>query len=426
MKNKITLLLLSVFGWMGLADTQVAGEYIVHAPEGMALTEFQQQLEQQNPTVRLIDREKGWFLIQRPAIENDTFGIMTASTQLPAGTVMEPNVIFSIDEISNDEFAELQFNLFGKFAEGQTDCRGIPLDNVKSVGMENVTQLPLQSVLVAVVDTGVDLYHPDLRSNIFVNIAELQGQPGVDDDGNGYADDVQGFDFFSDQPNGNDDNGHGTHVAGVIAASTNNDIGMASIASTAKILPVKFLGANGSGTLEGALKALAYAETMGAKVINASFGGGSDSEALREKVADLESKGIIVAAAAGNSGMDLDVVPAYPASYPHSNVVTVGATKANGQLARFSNRSASVVEIAAPGENILSTYKDGSYECLSGTSMATPHVAAALSLAISMDPQADHLEIIEKVLSTADSEDDLKAHIGEGRFLRVDKLLESQ
>lgn len=423
MKYRILASLLTLCGGLSFADTQVPGEYIVHAPKGVALSEFQQQLEQQNPMVKLIDQEKGWFLVQRPAIENDVFSVMNASSTLPFGTFLEPNVIFTINEIPDDEMVDMQPNLFGRVSVDQKDCMGRTLSDIKSVGMENLSILRENTALVAVVDTGVDLDHEDLVSQIFTNEAEASGTPGVDDDNNGYIDDIHGYNFYADQPDGNDDNGHGTHVAGVISAMTNNSKGVSGITG-ASILPVKFLSASGSGTLDGALQALAYAEKMGAKVINASFGGSSDSEALREKFSDLEAKGILVAVAAGNDGQDLSQRPTYPALFPHSNIVTVAASKADGTIARFSNRSSVFVEISGPGENILSTYKDNSYKCLSGTSMATPHVAAALSLAASLNPGASHEEIIEQVLQAADSTEELKAYVEGGRFLRIDKILQ--
>jgi subtilisin family serine protease len=239
------------------------------------------------------------------------------------------------------------------------------------------------SVTVAVIDSGTDYFHPDLASNIAVNSAEKNGVAGVDDDGNGYVDDVYGWDFYNDRPNGYDDNGHGTHVSGTIAAA-HNGIGVRGVAPRVKILPVKFLGADGSGDTADAIRAIDYAVARGAKILSNSWGGGAYSKLLDDAVQRAINHGVVFVAAAGNSSMNNDSSPNYPAGY--AGVVSVGSSDEYDQRSSFSNYGATSVYVFAPGSTILSTYPNGQYRVMSGTSMATPQVSGALALAFSAKP----------------------------------------
>ncbi|MEM8733197.1 MAG: S8 family serine peptidase [Planctomycetota bacterium] len=241
-----------------------------------------------------------------------------------------------------------------------------------------------EGVTVAIVDTGVDLDHPDLVTNLFVNPGEIPGN-GIDDDQNGYIDDVSGYDFVDRDANPNDGNGHGTHVAGTVAAS-NNGVGATGVAPDAKILPVRVLGNNGSGSTRSVAEGIRYAADLGAQVINLSLGGGY-SQAVAAAVNYANSLGSIVIAAAGNEGAS---VPSYPArlSSGYNNVLSVGAFNSTNQIAGFSNRvgNSNASQVDAPGVSVYSTYLGGSYRRLSGTSMASPHVAGVAALAISANP----------------------------------------
>lgn len=238
-----------------------------------------------------------------------------------------------------------------------------------------------QNVLVAIIDTGMDLTHPDLKNNLFVNTAELNGKPGIDDDGDGYVDDVYGWDFVNNRPNAVDDNGHGTHCAGIIGAEKNT-IGSIGITPQIKILPLKFLSSNGSGDTKDAISAIDYAIKMGANVISMSWGGAGYSQLLDDAIQRARAKGIFVVAAAGNDSSNNDVTPSYPAGI--KGVIAVGSSDENDQLSSFSNYGKSSVMLIAPGSNIFSTYLSGTYKLLSGTSMATPQVAGALALSLSL------------------------------------------
>jgi subtilisin family serine protease len=239
-------------------------------------------------------------------------------------------------------------------------------------------------VVVAVVDTGVDLNHPDLMSQLFVNAGEIAGN-GVDDDGNGYVDDISGWDFYAGDNSANDGNGHGTHVAGTIAAD-NNGTGATGVAPDATIMPVRVLGNDGSGSAGSVAAGIRYAVNMGADVINLSLGG-SFSSLILSAIEYAVANDVLVVAAAGNEAA---ATPGYPARFSSSlaGVLSVGAYSSAGTIANFSNDvgNSGAVQVDAPGVSIYSTYAGDTYGRLSGTSMATPHVAGLAALALSANP----------------------------------------
>lgn len=243
-----------------------------------------------------------------------------------------------------------------------------------------------REIVVAVIDTGVDVFHPDLQRNIRLNERELAGRPGFDDDGNGYPDDVFGWDFYHHRPNAIDDNRHGTHVAGIIGAELNG-FGTAGAAPVVRILPVKFLGPDGGGDAAAAIRAIDYAVDNGARIISNSWGGGGRSELLNQAIQRAISRGIIVLAAAGNEANDNDARESYPANY--DGVISVASTDESDALSPFSNYGKSTVQVAAPGSRIYSTVPGGGWDFLSGTSMATPQVSGALALALSVNGAID-------------------------------------
>jgi Subtilase family/Bacterial pre-peptidase C-terminal domain len=236
-------------------------------------------------------------------------------------------------------------------------------------------------VVVAVVDTGVDVNHPDLINQFWVNAGEIAGN-GIDDDGNGYVDDVSGWDFVSGDNNPDDGNGHGTHVAGTIAAD-DNGFGATGVAPDATIMPVRVLDNNGSGTSAAVAAGIRYAAQMGADIINLSLGGGFSSTILAAIEYALQFD-VLVVAAAGNESAS---APGYPALFSASlsNVISVGAYSSSGVIASFSDHvgSSGAVQVDAPGVSVYSTYMGGQYGRLSGTSMAAPHVSGLAALALS-------------------------------------------
>lgn len=246
---------------------------------------------------------------------------------------------------------------------------------------------------VAVLDTGVDVDHPDLAANIWKNSKETP-ENGKDDDGNGYVDDYYGVNVRSGRGSGVDNNGHGTHVAGIIAAAGDNGTGGSGVCwSGSMIMSVKFMGADGSGSSSDAAEGIEYAVRKGAKIINASFGSSSKSSAMQDAIDYAQEKGALIVVAAGNDGKNIDKSPVYPASLTDGNILAVAASTADEQLASFSNYGEKAVDVVAPGEGIVSTYMGDVYMTMSGTSMAAPFVAGMAGLLRAKNYDADYADL---------------------------------
>ncbi|MCB0319623.1 MAG: S8 family serine peptidase [Bdellovibrionales bacterium] len=268
-----------------------------------------------------------------------------------------------------------------------------------------------QRVVVAVLDTGVDSQHPDLVGNIWENTSEIPGN-GQDDDQNGYVDDIMGYDFFNGDGDSFDDNGHGTHVAGIIGAHGNNRIGSSGVNWQTRIMPLKFLGADGSGNTSNAIQAIHYAIDNGADILNLSFGGPQASEGLYQAIYRASQNGVLVIAAAGNKGQNIDLYPEYPASFPLENIISVAALDKDSNLSWFSNYGSASVDIAAPGMEIVSTIPDGKYASFSGTSMAAPFVSGIAALVLSSDPTLRGTPLRERVLRNAQKVNAFSGFVG--------------
>ena len=278
-------------------------------------------------------------------------------------------------------------------------------------------------IVVAVIDTGVDYTHPDLAANIWKNTDEIAGN-GRDDDGNGFVDDYYGFNFTNSTSSPLDDNGHGTHVAGIIGAVSNNSRGVAGVNWNVQIMSLKFMTSTGSGYTSSAVNAIYYAVNNGAKIINNSWGGGGYDQSLATALQYAQSKGVIVVNAAGNSGTNVDSSPYYPASFNYSNVITVAATDSSNKLASYSNYGAGTVDIAAPGSSIMSTYSNGRYATMSGTSMAAPYVAGAAALVWSQNPTWTYSQVINSLLTNTTAASSLSGKVANG-ILNVGKAIQS-
>jgi subtilisin family serine protease len=291
-----------------------------------------------------------------------------------------------------------------------------------------------RTIIVAVIDTGVDYNHPDLRDNMWVNEVERKGATGVDDDRNGVIDDVYGASFANGQTSGNplDDQGHGTHCAGTVAAVANNS-GVIGMAQT-RIMALKFLGRDGSGSTADAIKCIDYARRQGAHVLSNSWGSaGRVSAALNQAIERARAADILFIAAAGNDNRNNDLVPNSPSNAENENVIAVGSININDGRSSFSNYGLQSVDIGAPGgtssgvktDDILSTYPNGKYAYLAGTSMATPHVsgAAALILGHPDFQNASFLDVKMAILQNARSNQALTRFWPQGRELDVSFLL---
>ena len=254
------------------------------------------------------------------------------------------------------------------------------------VAWDKVNESP---VVVAVIDTGVDYTHEDLAGNMWKNPGEVAGND-MDDDGNGIKDDVHGAKFANNVASGDpkDDNEHGTHCAGTIGAVGNNHLGVVGVNWKIQIMALKFLDASGSGTTNDAIRCIDYAieqknKGVNVRVLSNSWGGGGESQALAEAITRSEQAGMLFVAAAGNSlPLNNDANPNFPSNYPNDNILAVAAIDIADGLADFSHFGATTVDIGAPGVGILSSVPNNGYEKLSGTSMATPHVAGAAALVL--------------------------------------------
>ena len=278
------------------------------------------------------------------------------------------------------------------------------------------------ATVVAIIDTGVEYTHPDLAANIWTNTLETAGD-GIDNDGNGYIDDIHGYDFANNDSNPIDDNGHGTHVAGTIGAVGDNALGVSGVAWTTRIMALKFLASDGSGSTSGAVAAINYAVANGAKILNNSWGGGGYSQSLYDAIANARNHGVVFVAAAGNNSSNNDTTANYPSNYAVDNVVAVAATTRTDGLASYSNYGRTTVTLGAPGSEIYSTYLNNGYATLSGTSMATPHVTGALAVYWDANPSATYSQVIQHLKDTVDPIAALATTTSTGGRLNLNKLL---
>ena len=304
----------------------------------------------------------------------------------------EPNYTMQSAAVPNDQFYQYQWGPGNMDAESAWE-----------------TRTDSSSIIVGVIDSGVQYNHPDLIDNVWTNSGEIAGN-GIDDDNNGYVDDYYGYDFDNDDSDPMDDNGHGTHVAGTIGAQGNNTTGVAGVSWDASLMSLKVIG-NGSNA--DVARAIDYATDNGAKITNNSYGYAgtnvSGSQVISDAVQRAENSGVLYIVAAGNSrtgipASDLDGnFNSWPAEYSkvHSNVITVAAIDEDGSFASYSHWGDESVQIAAPGTDIASTYYGSQYAYLSGTSMATPHVAGAAALLWAERPDLNYLEIKSALLDTA-------------------------
>ena len=329
--------------------------------------------------------------------------ILAAIAELEATGLVEyaePDYQVRLIAIPNDP----QFgSLWGMHNSGQTG--GTPDADIDAPEAWGV--VTGSSAVAVVIDTGIDYSHVDLTANMWVNPGEVPGN-SVDDDGNGYVDDVYGINAITGTGNPMDDHYHGTHVAGTIGARGNNGVGVAGVAWSARLMACKFLNSGGNGLTSDAVECLQYVSRMKAtygvdiRLTNNSWGGGAFSQALYDAIQDNGDKGILFIAAAGNSSVDTDVVPNYPSSFDHPTLIAVASTDHNDLLSSFSNYGHVTVDLGAPGSSVRSTTPGNQYGTLSGTSMATPHVSGAAMLTWAQHPAYNPLQVKQTLMSTVD------------------------
>ena len=256
-------------------------------------------------------------------------------------------------------------------------------------------------VIVDVIDTGIRYTHQDLAGQMWVNSGEVPGN-GVDDDGDGYVDNIYGIDAVNGDGDPMDDNSHGTHCAGTIGAASNDGFDHVGVAWEVQLMACKFLSADGWGYVSGAVSCIDFAVAKGARVLSNSWGGGGHSQALYDAIARARDAGVLFVAAAGNSATDTDSQPHYPSGYDLENIISVAAVDRRGDMASWSNFGRNTVDLGAPGVDIFSTVadSDSSYAYYSGTSMATPHVSGVAALVWAVDESLDATEVRSRLLNT--------------------------
>ncbi|MDL1988603.1 MAG: S8 family serine peptidase [Deltaproteobacteria bacterium] len=312
----------------------------------------------------------------------DIFQAISEYRQDPSVEYAEPNYLATIfSTYPNDTFFPAQWSLHNTGESGGTNDADIDAPEAwdTTTGSSDV-------VVVAIIDTGVFLEHSDLGENIWQNTGETPGN-GTDDDNNGFVDDVNGWDFYNDDNNPVDDNEHGTHVAGISSAVTDNGTGIAGVSWNSKIMAVKVLGSGGSGPYSGVANGIVYAADNGADVINLSLGGAFSSCTLREAIDYAYAHNCVIVASSGNTG---DSTINYPAG--DDKVIAVAATDYDDVRANFSTYG-QVIDVAAPGVSIYSTVLNNGYNTFDGTSMAAPHVSGIVALILSNNPQVTNTYI---------------------------------
>ncbi|EDY84015.1 peptidase families S8 and S53 domain protein [Verrucomicrobiia bacterium DG1235] len=369
-----------------LVGSMLANELVVSSGEPMDRGDLERLVAGTAWRLDEVSRNGLLATLEAESFDLDTVsegvGLFAGAMRAAFGGDVEPNVIYYAMATRPDD--ELWEELWGLESQQDNDIDAPD-------GWDLLSDA--SSVTVAILDSGVRLSHEDLKANLWLNSGEVAGN-GVDDDRNGYVDDVHGINVIEGSGDPSDDYGHGTHVAGIVGAEGNNAIGTSGVAWRARMMAVKFLNASGRGTLEDAVKAIDYAVDNGAKVINASWGGEGRAASLERAMDRARVGGVAIVAAAGNEGLNNDEVYSYPASSTLANVISVASSTPDGTLSGFSNYGFETTDLVAPGDYVLSTWHsaDDAYSYESGTSMAAPYVTGVLALNLVLRPN-DSLQL---------------------------------
>jgi subtilisin family serine protease len=381
-------------GQVILREEMVATHVLVTLSEGEDPTAFLAKMGAQATTIERVTPDVALYRVHLTAVSLEALpnALDTAAAQ-PSALAVEPDYVRQAILIPNDP-KYLDGTLWGLNQTSDADIDAPEGWNVRSSA---------GAVIVAVIDTGIKTTHQDLAANMWRNSAEIAGNK-IDDDANGFVDDIFGCDAYNNDGDPTDDNGHGSHCAGTIGGTGNNGIGVTGVAWGVKLMACKFLSATGSGADSDAVRCIDYARSKGAKILSNSWGGGGAGVSLQAAIERTRTAGLIFVAAAGNEGRNTDSSPSYPASLATDNIVSVAATTRTDTLASFSNYGSVTTDLGAPGDGILSTVStsDTAYATYSGTSMATPHVAGVLALLVAQFPTETYSVIIARLLNGTD------------------------
>jgi thermitase len=374
-----------------------------------------------------IENAAGWESIDD--LDNaDAATIVEEYSQLPEVEFVEPNYEISLDEIDGPLVPILphdpQFN--EQWALANSGQRGGKQGADISATLAWAISTGSDNVVVAVLDSGVDYTHEDLVQNMWLRPSSMT--PYLDDE-LGAIDDTHGYNAIDNASDPMDENGHGTHCAGIIGAEGENDLGIAGVNWKVQIMPLKFMNAGGFGTTKDAIEAINYVidrkkAGVNVRIISASWGSTQKSRALEEVIRKAYENDILFVAAAGNASTNNDRSPHYPSSYNVPNVISVAALDRKDQLATFSNFGSKSVAIAAPGVDILSTWLGNAYEEKSGTSMATPVVAGVAALIVGENPRMSVDNLRKRILASTDPIVALKGKTATGGRINAAKALE--
>lgn len=344
---------------------------------------------------------------------------------------IEPNLLWEkvevdqgpIERLSYDDVRSLRYVSTGEGIYSQTVVKSAKIAESWTVETP-LADLP-NKVVVAVIDTGVDKAHSVFTGTggLWVNEIEANGKPGIDDDQNGFVDDVNGWNFLDNTADFMDDDDHGTHVAGIVIGSAQNIFSYNLKESPIQVMPLKFLGAQGVGTTSNAIRAIYYAVNNGARVINNSWGGSTYSRALHDAITYAYEHKVLVVSASGNYGSNNDFSPIYPANYNVPGNIAVASSSRYEDLSSFSNYGATTVHIGSPGEFVASTVPYNMFREMSGTSMAAPLIAGLAARALRESPSLSGYQLKNLLMESGDVFDILQGKVASGARVNAYKLI---
>jgi len=368
---------------------------------------------------RLIRNLKGVDRLEHLEVDLPIDRAIDMLNALPFVEYAEPDYVVRIDNQPNDTYIGLQWgiNNTGQDIRGVLGVNDADIDGFEAWD----TRTSAANVIVAIIDSGTQWSHPDLDGNIWSNSDEIANN-GIDDDNNGYVDDVRGWDFYNNDNNPDDADGHGTHTAGTVGAEGNNGMGVAGVAWDVQLMPLRFIGPFGGSTSD-AIAALNYAVDNGARISNNSWGGGGFSSAMRDAISSAASNNHLFVAASGNDGVNTDSSPHYPSSYTNNNIISVAASDNRDGIASFSNYGSTSVDLGAPGVDIASTWTGNGYVWNSGTSMACPHVAGAAAVLLAHNPSWSYTQLRDRLLSTVRATSSMNGTTATGGVLNLQAAL---